>query len=196
MEWNDRYLEGNLPWETGREDFNLVKTLTEFGIKPCDVLELGCGTGNNAIWLARNGYKVMAVDLSEEAIRRASQKISEAGVPVSMACLDIMRDPLPEGPFGLVFDRGCFHSFDELEDRRMLSEKVHRSMSDGAYWLSLIGSSDGPPRDMGPPQLSVLDVASSVEQYFEIISLVSSVLDSDHDVQPRSWNCLMRKRTL
>lgn len=195
MDWNDRYIEDELPWETGRVDKNLPAILARFQITPCATLELGCGTGNNAIWLARHGFDVTAVDLSGRAIERALEKARSAEVAVCLLTKDIVNDDLPAGPFSFVFDRGCFHSFDGIEIRRMIAEKLRDRMANGGYWLSLIGSADDAPRDVGPPRLTALEVVSAVEPYFELISLESSELDSDRKTQPRAWCCLMRKRS-
>lgn len=64
IQWNERYLKGDLPWETGRVDCNLEHILHEHAIEPCSALELGCGTGNNAIWLAKRGF-TMTADLCD-----------------------------------------------------------------------------------------------------------------------------------
>ena len=51
-----RYIEGNLPWDVKRRDFNLSELVEDGTISAGKVLELGCGTGDNAIWLAKNGF--------------------------------------------------------------------------------------------------------------------------------------------
>ena len=194
MNWNERYVCGDLPWETGREDRNLHAAIEQFNIQPCRTLELGCGTGNNAVWLAKMGFSVTAVDVAEEAVRAAQAKAVKNGVSIEFSCNDLTLDAYPAGPFGFVFDRGCFHSFSEQEERIKLASGIRRRMNPGAYWLSIIGSTDGPDRDEGPPRLSAREVASSVEKYFEIISLQSTEFDSDRDARPRAWLCLMMRR--
>ncbi len=62
--WNERYLTGDLPWDTGRHDSNLERIITEYCIAPCHALDIGCGHGSNAIWLAQQGFDVDATDPS------------------------------------------------------------------------------------------------------------------------------------
>ena len=51
-----RYKAGETPWDLGRPDFNIIQTLTMMAINACKALEIGCGTGNNSIWLSQNNF--------------------------------------------------------------------------------------------------------------------------------------------
>jgi 2-polyprenyl-3-methyl-5-hydroxy-6-metoxy-1,4-benzoquinol methylase len=73
-------------------------------------LELGCGSGTNAIYLARHGWTITAVDFVGKAIRMARQKARQAGIRVDFRRDDVTRLKGIQGPFDLVLDIGCFHS--------------------------------------------------------------------------------------
>ncbi|MBT3293774.1 MAG: class I SAM-dependent methyltransferase [Verrucomicrobia bacterium] len=192
--WDGRYATGDLPWDTGRFDANLATVIAEWGIAPCPVLELGCGTGSNAIWLAAAGFDVTAVDISALALAQATTRAAEAEVSVRFEEVDMHHGRLPKGPFGLVFDRGCFHSSDGPEEHALCVRNVHDSLGPQGLWLSLIGSTDSPPRDGGPPQLSAAQIVSYVEPLFEIRLLKATHFDSNQPEPPPAWACLMRKR--
>lgn len=194
-EWNERYDTGDHPWDTGRPSVHLRNLVQHHPIAPCPTLELGCGTGTNAIWLAQQGFTVTAVDLSSLAIERATRKVAEAGVSVTLHCAHLLEDTVVDAPVLFVFDRGCFHGFDSAEARSRLAQNVAKQMSHGALWFSIIGSTDGPDRDYGPPRRSARDIAEAVEPFFEILSLQASVIDSDSDISPPAWLCLLRKRS-
>lgn len=192
--WDKRYEGRDLPWDTGRHDRELERTVDERRI-PCGrALEVGCGTGSNAIWLARRGFRVTAVDISAVAISQAADRARQAGVQVDLAAADILKDPIPNAPFDFVFDRGAFHSLGSAEDRAACARIVHRMLADGGMWFSLMGNADGPERDIGPPQLSVREIAAAVEGSFEILGLRTVFFDSDNPDRPRAWACLMRRR--
>ncbi len=193
-DFDERYRKGDLPWDTGRHDKNLELVIIEEQIAPCPALELGAGTGSDAIWLAQQGFKVTALDMSPTAIGIARKKAEAAGVKVEFIVADILRDEIPSGPFGFVFDRGCFHTFDLPEERAGFAEIVWKHLNSGGYWFSLIASTDGPKRESGPPTRSALDIVSAVESRFEIISLKTTSFDSKLPEAPRSWACLMQKR--
>jgi len=192
--WEERYRTGDTPWDIGRPDFNLIDMVTKRPIPVCKALEIGCGAGSNAVWLAQQNFQVTATDVSELAIQKAGDRASDAGVDCTFLVADFLNDKVPGAPFGFVFDRGCFHSFASDEERKQLAENVDRHLEKDGLWLSLIGSTDGPPREVGPPQRSARDIVIAVEPYFEILSLDSSHFDADSPEPPRNWVCLMRKR--
>jgi hypothetical protein len=49
--YKQRYKTGATPWDIGKPDFNLIETVNKTPIKPCKALDIGCGTGDNSIWL-------------------------------------------------------------------------------------------------------------------------------------------------
>ena len=70
--WNDRYASGEpLPWDTGTPDPVLVEMIESHAIVPGRALEVGCGTGTNAIYLADHGFDVVGVDISPLAVDNA-----------------------------------------------------------------------------------------------------------------------------
>lgn len=76
---------------------------------PGRAVELGCGNGRNAIFLARQGFLVQAVDYSQTAIEWARERIPEAGVAVTLAHQSVFDLQVEPGSFDLVYDSGCFH---------------------------------------------------------------------------------------
>jgi SAM-dependent methyltransferase len=192
--WEERYRTGDTPWDIGRPDFNLIDMVTKRPIPGCKALEIGCGAGSNAVWLAQQDFEVTATDVSELAIQKAGERASDAGVDCTFLVADFLNDKVSGAPFGFMFDRGCFHFFDSDEERKQLAENVDWHLEKDGLWLSLIGSTDGPPREVGPPQRSARDIVIAVEPYFEILSLDSSHFDADSSEPPRNWVCLMRKR--
>lgn len=68
------------------------------------VLDVGGGSGRNAIWLARRGHQVTIADISEEGLRLAGEAAAEAGVDIDTVLMDFDNDPFPEGPWDVVVD--------------------------------------------------------------------------------------------
>lgn len=189
-----RYETGETPWVTDRPDSHLIRIVREWPIPPCAAFEFGCGTGDNAIWLAEEGFRVTATDCTGLAIDRAREKAEEAGVKCEFLAADFLKEEIPGGPFRFAFDRGCFHSFDTNRKRKRTAENVAAHLEEGGLWFSIIGSADTPPRPTGPPQLTACNIVSAVEDRFEILSLTAGRFDSDSEVPPNGWFCLMRKR--
>jgi SAM-dependent methyltransferase len=105
--WNEHYALGELPWDTGRPEPLLVEFVTSGGVAPGRTLEIGAGTGTNAIWLAERGFDVLGVDVSPLAVERAHAKTEGRALRCRFATLDFLAAPAPDGPFHFVFDRGC-----------------------------------------------------------------------------------------
>lgn len=185
-----------MPWAHKNPDFNLVETVHNRPIKICKTLEIGCGTGTDAIWLAEQGFPVVAIDASDIAIGIAREHAKQAESNCRFSLFDFMGNEIQDVPFGFVFDRGFFHTFDKLTDRKIFAERVSNVLSGGGLWLSLIGSTDDLPRKKGegPPQRSARDIVKAVEPYFEILSLLASNFGGDDADSAKNWVCLMRKR--
>jgi 2-polyprenyl-3-methyl-5-hydroxy-6-metoxy-1,4-benzoquinol methylase len=97
-----------LEWESERPVRALVELFDQPGFRPQRVLELGCGDGVNAIFMASRGCHVTAVDISRTALRIAREKQRAAGVEVQFVEGDVF-ELGPREPYDFVFDRGMFH---------------------------------------------------------------------------------------
>jgi SAM-dependent methyltransferase len=106
--FESRYLFGDAPWDTGRTPPEVLAWLR--GRPPGRALDLGCGTGTNAVTLARLGWHVTAVDFSWLAVRAARRKVRAGGLSVDVRRADVARLPGIAGPFDFALDIGCFHS--------------------------------------------------------------------------------------
>jgi SAM-dependent methyltransferase len=184
--YKERYKSGDTPWDVGKPDFNLIAVVTKKPIQSCKVLDVGCGTGDNSIWLAQNCFQVIGTDTSDIAIERAKEKASKANVE--------FKNKIQGAPFGFVFDRGCFHSFSSEDDRRWFAQNAANHLDEAGLWLTIVGNADEDRQGPGPPQRTAGDIVLAVEPYFEILSLQSSHFGSNRPNPPRAWRCLMQKR--
>jgi len=192
--WDKRYVEGELPWDSGKPDEHLAVVVAAHGIKPGKALEIGCGTGTNSIWLAQQGFKVTGMDISQTAIARAREKAAAAGIDCHFLVGDFMVDQVPGAPFDLVYDRGCLHVFEGHEELSRFASRVRDVLTPEGMWHSLIGSTDGPPRDTGPPRHSATDIVAAVEPHFEILELRSTTFDNEDHKHARAWVLVARRR--
>jgi SAM-dependent methyltransferase len=197
--WNDDYASGQPPpWDTGTPDPMLVEMIESRTIAPGRTLEIGCGTGTNAIYLAQHGFDVVGVDIAPLAVENARAKAHRAHGThgrCRFEVLDFLNEAPSGGPFQFVFDRGCFHIFDEDHERRRFAENVAAALVDGGVWLSLIGSTEGPPRDAGPPRRQAREIITAIEPSLEILRFQSREFGVCGE-QLKAWLCLARKRTI
>jgi SAM-dependent methyltransferase len=99
-EWDARYSEGDGARWSGRPNGRLLAEIA--GLPPGRALDVGCGEGADAIWLARGGWTVTAIDISEVALTRAREVAELAGAAVEWIRGDALRVPFPAGSFDLV----------------------------------------------------------------------------------------------
>ena len=192
--WEQRYTEGDLPWDSGEADVHLGGVLKRHAIEPAKGLEIGCGTGTNTIWLAQQEFKMTGLDIAQEAITMAERKVAAAGVHCELLVRDFLADEVPGAPYRFVFDRGVFHVFDTPADRSRFASRVAELLAPGGMWNSLVGSTDGPPRDTGPPRRSAAEVIGAVEPHFEILELSSTTFDQGRHRDARAWTLVARRR--
>lgn len=147
--WDLQYLFGTPPWDTGITPPEVVELIEGGQVPPGRALDIGCGTGTNAIYLARHGFEVVGVDVAWLAIRRARRKARQAGVAATFYAGDILRLGTPEGPplgapFDLALDIGCLHSL-VSSDRAAYAAMLRRVLRVGGFYVLYAWG----PRPMG-----------------------------------------------
>ena len=113
-------------------DENLVEFFEAYP-RPAHALELGCGEGRNAIFMAGKGVDVTAIDISQVAIDHAKKIAKKRGVNVNFLAGDIFKTELEPRNYQFVYDSGCFH---HLTPHRRLSylDLLHRALAPGGYF--------------------------------------------------------------
>jgi SAM-dependent methyltransferase len=99
-QWDARYSERDGAMWSGRPNGRLLAEVA--GLTPGRALDVGCGEGADAIWLARSGWTVTAIDISEVAVSRAREAAKLSGVAVEWVRGDVLQTPFPAGSFDLV----------------------------------------------------------------------------------------------
>ena len=194
--WDRHYDEGETPWDTGVPEPLLVETVESWPVPACRALEIGCGTGTDAIWLARRGFEVTAVDVSAVAISRAREAAERQGVGVTWVAEDYLRAGPHAPPFDFAYDRGCVHTFLRHPGRVALVSAIARDLAPGGLWLSLVAAAEGPPRKGGPHGCSAVEVVTALDGHFQILSmrLVEKSFQSRDLPTLLFWACLGRRR--
>ena len=128
-----RYWRGQVPWDTNITPPEVTAFLE--AAEPARALDLGCGTGTNAITLARRGWQVTAVDFSPRAIRAARRKNVRAGLDIDFRVGDVSDLSAIAGPFDYALDIGCLFSLDELRRSNYAADLQRLVRPGGSYML-------------------------------------------------------------
>ncbi|HVP20770.1 MAG TPA: class I SAM-dependent methyltransferase [Anaerolineaceae bacterium] len=131
-------------WDDNQIPPQVVQLVSNRGISG-NAIDLGCGTGTHAIYLAQRGFTVTGIDGSKTAIRQAEEKASRAGVKPEFIVHDVTRLDFLGGPFDIALDVGCLHGLRAAEQMRYALE-LTRLMKPGSTLL--VWGMD--PQPMGP----------------------------------------------
>ncbi|MCI0477855.1 MAG: methyltransferase domain-containing protein [Anaerolineales bacterium] len=107
-----QYLTGKTPWDTNITPPELVQLIEHEHFPRGRALELGCGTGTNALYLAQRGFQVVGIDFASRAINAAKRKAKAAHAQIEFRCADVLAPGTFPQSFDLILDIGCFHALD------------------------------------------------------------------------------------
>ncbi|WP_130470756.1 SAM-dependent methyltransferase [Candidatus Magnetaquicoccus inordinatus] len=122
-----------MPWYTTAADQDLQRVIESHALRSGHFLDVGTGPGTQAAWLAAQGLKVTATDLSPAAVAAAAAYAQSQGVTVTTLVDDILHSGLT-GPFDAVLDRGCFHVLPP-ESRATYVQTIYRLLQEQGLLL-------------------------------------------------------------
>ena len=159
--WNRRYRASDHLWSGEPHDL-LVEMIS--GLEPGRALDIACGEGADAIWLAGQGWSVVAVDFSEVAIERARAAAAAREVDVQFVVGDLA-EWIPEGEFDLIAEFYLHHPRDA---RRKLHRRLQRSVRPGGRYLVVGHHSEHEREGGGPPPELRFDPEDLAEDFTDL----------------------------
>ena len=145
-DWDRRYAEKELVWSAGPNRFLVAETET---LPPGRALDVACGEGRNAIWLAERGWRVTGVDFSEVAIEKARQIAARRGVEADFRVGDVVAEAPEEQAYDLVL---VFYLQLPAERMRQAVGAAARAVAPGGTFLLVGHDSRNLSEGWGGPQ--------------------------------------------
>lgn len=185
--WEDAY-KAQGPGDTfagGKPSQEFYELITRLP-RAARVLDLGCGDGRNALFLAEHGFDVTAVDISENAIDKVRRLAREKGVNINARVQD-MREYVFTNVLDLIISHGNLHLI-EREDWTNLIEKIKTNTVVGGYnVIAVFTDSIPPPPDLAEFTVGLFKEAELFEFYadWKIILKKSYVLEDEHPGSPK-----------
>jgi SAM-dependent methyltransferase len=180
------YALGARTWRRPVVDDQLPRFVRACGLAPGDAIDLGCGEGIDAIRLAKRGWRVVGVDASPTAVRRARELASEKQVSVDFRAADVLHlAGLQAASFDLVLSIATLHMFVEAAHRRRYLREARRLLRPGG-WLFIDVLARGRGRETRPvPAGEPIVYRISLGRHTRrvILPAVPSVRLSDADVR-------------
>lgn len=165
--WDEAYLS-KPPWDVDHPQSVFVGLFNDGEIRPGRVLDVGSGTGENAIFLAQHGCSVAGIDVAVRAVEQAIKKAADRHVDVDFSLCDVLTlgSCFEEGEFDTVIDSGLFHTLTD-EERLVYVKQIYRVLKgDGKYFMLCF--SDRQPGTEGPRRVSKREIEQTFAPLFRI----------------------------
>ncbi len=124
-------------------DESLAEWVDQGVVRPGRTLDLGCGNGRNAVFLARRGFSVEGVDYSESAIAWARERVTQADVGVTLTHRSVFDLAVAAGTYDLVYDAGLFHHVPPHRRDQYIAFVVNALKPGGCFGLACFGPQGG-----------------------------------------------------
>ena len=168
----------------------------EAGLVHGEVLDIGCGLGDNAVYLAAQGHSVTGLDISPTALITAERRAKDAGVDVRFAVADATELDGYADAFDTVIDSGMYHCLDD-DGKRSYAAAVHRATRPGAtLLLGAFSDANAQDREWSRPMVSEQTLRETLgDAGWEITSLTSETVQLPHeDTDAAIWLVQAQRR--
>ncbi len=181
----DAAYEGVAPWDIDHPQQAFID-LVQTGQIQGTVLDVGCGTGEHALYLAQQGYDVWGVDISPLAIQKAEEKARSQGLRATFQVADALALQDLGRTFETVIDSGLLHNFPDEERAVFIQNLPHVLQPGGTYFLLCF--SDKLAHGFGPRGISQEEISAAFQEGWRVNSITASSFElSIGDFRPPAW---------
>ena len=161
----EQVYQGQAPWDTGRPQPAIIK-LAEAGQVRGSVLDAGCGTGENVLYLAARGHECWGIDFVPVAIERAKAKAAQRGIAARFVVGNALELSKLGRQFDTVIDCGLFHTFAD-DDRPVFARELAQVLRPGGA-LHILCFSDEEPGTEGPRRVSQQEIRDAFRDGWDV----------------------------
>lgn len=192
-EFVERYDRGDVPWQIDRPQPEVLKLIEE-GKFESPILDLGCGVGDNAIELARRGYRVVGMDVVPQALRLAREKSARLGLDQPPEFIEGNALELAESGVEVetVLDCALFHVFEDVE-RSAYVRGMEAVLPQGGR-LHILSFSELETREPGPRRLTQESITAPFDRGWTVEEAVRCrYWDRVRSDGAHAWRVTLRK---
>jgi cyclopropane fatty-acyl-phospholipid synthase-like methyltransferase len=185
MDFFDSAYRGTPPWDIGRPQKEFTE-LVRHGEITGSVLDIGCGSGDNALFFAQEGFEVWGIDSSPLAIRKAEEKGAQRGLTVHFLVLNALELTRLNRTFDTASDSGLFHTLSD-EDRPLFAKSLAAVLSPkGTYFMLCF--SDREPGGYGPRRITEREIRETFSDGWLIKYIRPATFESNTRAEgPHAW---------
>ena len=192
MDFFDSAYRGTPPWDIGRPQKEFTELVRQGEING-SVLDIGCGSGENALFFAQEGFDVWGIDSSPLAIQKAQEKSQQRGLPVHFQVLNALELAKLNRTFDTATDSGLFHTLSD-EDRPLFVKNLTAVLSQTGNYFMLCFS-DKEPAGYGPRRISEREIRDTFSDGWSIRYIRPSTFENLGRAQgPRGWLSSITKK--
>jgi 2-polyprenyl-3-methyl-5-hydroxy-6-metoxy-1,4-benzoquinol methylase len=151
--------------------------LADAGRIVAPVLDVGCGTGENALELARRGIEVLGIDAAPRAIGKAIEKARERGLGAEFLLADALALGNLRRRFRTVIDSGLFHVFDDGE-RPVFAASLASVLEPGGRY-HLLCFNEHVPGVQGPRRVTQDEIRATFVEPWSVVEIVATVFETN-----------------
>jgi len=183
--FDSAYRGGRPPWDIGRPQTVFVE-LEKGGEIRGSVLDIGCGTGEHALFFASEGHEVWGVDSAPPAIERAKAKAVERGLGVHFVLMDVLELHKLNRIFNTATDSGLFHTLSD-EDRPRFARSLASVLEPGGRYFMLCFSELEPP-GYGPRRVTQQEIRDTFRDGWTVDYIRPATFESNTRKEgPKAW---------
>ena len=175
MDFFEKAYQERPPWDIGRPQQEIVR-LEQTGQITGTVLDVGCGTGDNALFLASCGHEVVGLDSVERAIEAARRKADERGLSATFIRGEILSLREIGRTFDTVIDSGLFHTLSDNE-RLLFVGNLHKVLVPGGSYF-MLAFSDLEPAGYGPRRITKQEIHDLFSDGWRVNGIQAAVFES------------------
>jgi SAM-dependent methyltransferase len=175
MDFFDTAYSASPPWDIGRPQKEFIDVVRK-GEVTGSVLDIGCGTGENALFFAGEGHEVWGIDSSSPAIGKARGKAVERGLKVHFVVMDALELEKLDRKFDTAIDSGFFHTLSD-GDREVFANNLATALIPGGTYFMLCFS-ELEPGGYGPRRVTKKEIQDSFREGWSINYIRPAVFES------------------
>ena len=190
--YNGKNNTKELPWEAYTWDKNLEELISQINTKEYNILELGCGSGYDTLFLSKISKSITAIDISEIAINIAKKNNIERN-NITFIVGDISTD-IPNKEYDLVYDKGCLHN--NIEEASSLFINLHQLLSKNGKIIIITGNKNNKGSlYTRPPGVDISTIEAASKGLFNIKLVKEIMIEQNKDYEDAlGWIFVLEKR--
>jgi SAM-dependent methyltransferase len=179
------------PWDIGRPQQVFIDLEKQKLIKG-KVLDVGCGTGENALFLAEKGYEVSGVDFSPTAIQKAKEKAQSRNLKADFEVADALKLSDNGTKADCIIDCGLFHCFND-DERAIFVEQLYKTLTENGLYHFLCFS-EKETREGGPRRIAKQEIETVFSKGWKILNLKDVFFENTlHENGSRAYLVTLQK---